>query len=242
MKETVEKTATGAILYDPSIVNQISDATFTPHSWQASEAVRGTLRSGGRGNTYVLDAGNQRYVLRHYRRGGLMARLNRDAYLWLGAERTRSFMEFRLLSRLMGLQLPVPVPVAARYRRAGMTYFADLITVYVPGIEPLSTRIRRAAGRDFWTGIGAGIARFHRAGVYHADLNAYNVQVDTQDDILILDFDRGSMKGGSGWQARNLARLERSLHKVQRLDPQVQFSSADWRQLLMGYSDACKSA
>jgi 3-deoxy-D-manno-octulosonic acid kinase len=151
-------------------------------------------------------------------------------------------MEFRLLSRLAALKLPVPAPVAARYRRSGPLYSADLITAYVPDIVPLSVRIRRATDAHFWKRIGAGIARFHVSGVYHADLNAYNVQVDANDDVFILDFDRGTLKSAGAWQARNLARLDRSLRKVGRLDRRVQFSNADWQLLRLGYADGSRSA
>src|SRR3546814_2867231 len=50
---------------------------------------------------------------------------------------------------------------------------SDVCSSDLPGITPLSTRIARAAADDdFWRGIGAGLRRFHDAGVYHADLNA----------------------------------------------------------------------
>ena len=67
-------------------------------------------------------------MLRHYRRGGAVARLSGDAYLWTGAGRTRSFAEWRLLRQLRRWDLPVPRPIAARYVRQGLAYRADLIT------------------------------------------------------------------------------------------------------------------
>src|SRR5690606_12671356 len=93
---TVEKTETGAILYDRTILDQISGASFAAASWQCARPVGGALRSGGRGNTLIVGDGTKEFVLRHYRRGGLQGRVNRDLYLWLGEERTRSFAEWRL--------------------------------------------------------------------------------------------------------------------------------------------------
>lgn len=238
MDNTVEKTETGAILYDRAELNQISDATFAPATWISATPVSGYLQSAGRGNTVILSDGQRHFVLRHYRRGGMAARVSQDAYLWLGEERTRSFMEFRLLSALARMGLPVPPPVAARYRRNGILYSADIITALVPGIQPLAARIVEKVDRAFWERIGAGIARFHKAGVNHADLNAYNVQVDRNDEILMLDFDRGRLMRGGSWQRSNLARLQRSLEKVKRLDSRSNFSSGAWEALLAGYSDA----
>lgn len=242
MKNTVEKTATGAILYDQAVLNQISDDTFTPEAWRSSKGVSGFLQSAGRGNTMIVSDDRQHFVLRHYRRGGLVANISGDAYLWFGEDRTRSFREFRLLYALTKMGLPVPQPVAARYRRRGIRYSADIITVLVPGIRPLAARIQEDVAAGFWQKVGAGIARFHNAGVNHADLNAYNVQIDRNDDILMLDFDRGRLMRAGAWQRRNLARLHRSLEKIKRLDERTHFSAQDWDQLLSAYSDATRLA
>lgn len=243
MSETVEKTGTGAILYDPTVLNHIEEASFSPAAWQRSSGVEGRLRSAGRGTTAVVDDGHRSFVIRHYHRGGFASRITSDAYVWLGENRTRSFVEFRLLSALHAANLPVPRPAAARYQRRGPWYTADLITEYAPGIRPLSIRIADDTGRDFWRRVGAGISRFHDAGVNHADLNAYNVQIDSKDEVFILDFDRGRlMTRGGGWRERNLARLQRSLEKVSNLDHRARFSASDWKALREGYRDAARSA
>ncbi|MEX0975953.1 MAG: 3-deoxy-D-manno-octulosonic acid kinase [Woeseia sp.] len=237
MDNTVEKTETGAILYDRAELNQISDATFAPATWLSATPVRGYLQSAGRGNTVILSDGQRHFVLRHYRRGGMAAHVSQDSYLWLGEDRTRSFAEFRLLATLGRLGLPVPPPIAARYRRSGIIYSADIITALVPGIQPLAARILEKVDPGFWERIGAGIARFHRAGINHADLNAYNVQVDRNDEIMMLDFDRGRLMQKGSWQRSNLARLQRSLEKIKRVDPRSNFSVNAWQALLAGYSD-----
>lgn len=242
--ETVENTETGAILYDRTLLNHISDGHFNAAGWQRAQPVTGSLRSSGRGNTTIVGDGNAEFVLRHYRRGGLPGRVNRDLYLWLGRARVRSFDEFRLLATLRARGLPVPRPAAARYRRvAGLFYTADLLTVRLEGFRALSDRLmERAAGQDFWQAIGAGIRRFHDAGVCHADLNAYNVQIDSDDRMALLDFDRGRLLAPGPWQQRNLARLYRSLRKVHSLEPRIAFTETDWRHLVRGYSGVAMSA
>lgn len=239
----VENTGTGAILYDRTAVNHISDATFRPDSWQGAEPVTGSLRSAGRGNTMILSDGRTEFVLRHYRRGGLPSLVNPDLYLWLGEERTRAFAEWRLLARLRKMGLPVPRPAAARYCRvAALFYRADLLTVREPGIRALSDRlIGGTADEEFWRRAGETIYRFHEAGVCHADLNAYNVQVDAADRLFLLDLDRGRILPPGAWQQRNLARLYRSLAKIRKLEPRVAFSETNWRQLMQGYSSAARS-
>ena len=163
-----------------------------PASWPQAAPVTGALRSAGRGNTMIVSHGDQEFVLRHYVRGGLPGRIVRDSYIWRGERQTRPFSEWYLLAKLVRMGLPVPHPAAARYVRSGLIYRADLLTVRIPGIRSLADRISEAPGSPvFWTGLGRGIRKFHDAGVFHADLNAYNVQVDRLDRLFLLDFDRG---------------------------------------------------
>jgi 3-deoxy-D-manno-octulosonic acid kinase len=243
LSDTVKKTRNGAIVYDTDIINQISDAAFAPESWAQSTPVTGALRSAGRGNTMIVSQGEQEFVLRHYVRGGLPGRIVRDSYAWLGERQTRAFAEWYLLAKLVRLGLPVPRPAAARYLRSGLTYRADLLTVLIPGVRSLADRISEAPGGPvFWAGLGRRIRKFHDAGVFHADLNAYNVQVDNADRVYLLDFDRGKILKPGVWQQKTLARLHRSLKKCKGLDQRLHFSPLNWNQLLEGYFSESRSA
>jgi 3-deoxy-D-manno-octulosonic acid kinase len=242
LTETVERTKNGAILYDKAIINQISDERFIPEGWLHAEVLTGSLRSGGRGNTMFVGNVPRQFVLRHYQRGGLLGKLVRDTYMFSGEDLTRSFMEWRLLDKLAANNMNVPRPAAARFCRRGTFYTADLITVRIPDVVSLSQYIA-AEDRDetFWQSVGAAIWKFHEAGVYHADMNAYNVQVDKDGDIWMLDFDKGALKSPGSWQQQTLSRLHRSLKKVLDLDPRLHFRAVNWEQLLQGYFDAAKS-
>ena len=243
MTETVEKTATGAILYDKSIIDQISDERFAPGNWLHAEPIGGKLRSGGRGNTMFVGNVPRQFVLRHFLRGGLIGKLVRDFYLWTGEDTTRSFAEWRLLAKLAANNLRVPRPAAARYVRYGLFYRADIITVRIPQVRPLWQYIAdEARGHEFWQSIGAAIHEFHKSGVYHADMNAYNLQVDKSGKLWMLDFDRGRLLPPGPWQQKTLGRLHRSLAKISVLDPKLQFQPQDWDALLDGYFSASRSA
>ena len=243
MSDTVEKTRNGAILYDTDIINQISDAAFSAASWPSSEPIKGVLRSAGRGDTVIVSTGEQDYVLRHYHRGGVPGRLVRDSYLWLGERKTRSFAEWFLLAKLNRMGLPVPRPAAARYCRVGPFYTADLLTVRIPNVCSLADRIASRPGTEgFWQSLGRQLHRFHAAGVYHADLNAYNIQFGTHDKLYLLDFDRGKLMGPGQWQQKTLRRLHRSLQKIKKAEPAIHYSHENWNQLLEGYFSASRSA
>ena len=141
MTETVERTKNGAILYDKAIINQISAERFTAGGWPHSEVLTGSLRSGGRGNTMFVGNIPRQFVLRHYRRGGLLGKVVRNSYVFAGEDLTRSFKEWRLLDKLATNNMNVPRPAAARFCRHGTFYTADLITVRIPDVISLSQYI-----------------------------------------------------------------------------------------------------
>ena len=243
MTEKLVKTPGGAILYDEAIIRHIDERLFQPDGWPHAEPVRRALRAAGRGNTAYVGNVPRQFVLRHFIRGGLIGKIVYDRYFWAGADRTRSFAEWRLLAKLTTNGLRVPRPAAARYLRHGPFYTADLITVRIPEVVPLSERIGdRPPDETFWERLGASIQGFHARGVYHADMNAYNLQIDASDRLWMLDFDRGRLRPPGTWQQRTLNRLHRSLLKIKTLDPGLHFRARDWEVLIDGYFKASRSA
>ena len=243
MTETVEQTANGAILYDRQIINKMSEDLFVASNWLHSEPMQGRLGSGGRGNTMFVGNIPRQFVLRHYIRGGMIRHLIKDLYVWTGAENTRPFREWRMLAKMSDNGLRVPRPAAARYVRRGPFYTADLITVRVPNVRALSTWVHeRAGGEKFWSELGEAIHGFHAHGVYHADMNAFNLQIDGSGKLWMLDFDKGKLLPAGTWQQETLSRLHRSLQKLKSLDPVLHYDEQCWQYLLEGYFAASRSA
>ena len=242
MTESVEKTASGAILFDQSIIREISDDKFAPGGWPHSEPLTGQLGLGGRGQTLFVGNIPRQFVLRHYVRGGLFGKFVRDSFLWTGADSTRSFVEWRMLAKMAEKNLRVPRPAAARYCRHGAFYTADLITVRIPKVRPLSERLtEKVWSAEFWYSIGHAIREFHDSGVYHSDMSAHNLQIDDDSKLWMLDFDRGRLLPPGRWQQQTLSRLHRSLRKVKALDPRLNYRRENWEQLLEGYFSASRS-
>jgi 3-deoxy-D-manno-octulosonic acid kinase len=223
----------GAILYDPRWSGNAPELLFDREHWRR----QGRLQElhGGRGGIAILGHGRGDLALRHYRRGGWAARLSADRYLYTGEPCVRSFRELRLHALLVERGLPVPVPVAALYRRRAAAYEADLITVMIPDAQSLASRL--VAGTvplPAWFAVGACLRRFHRAGFDHADLNAHNILVAAGDAVHLVDLDRGRLRSPGAWQRGNLRRLQRSLLKVTRALP-GRYGAPEWTQLLRGY-------
>jgi 3-deoxy-D-manno-octulosonic acid kinase len=227
----------GGILYDASRLRKPGHELFEPAHWRARGAFHEV--GGGRASVAILQAEDGRWLLRHYRRGGWIANLSHDSYLWLGEGRTRSFSEWRLLAELRQRGLPVPAPIAARYVRGSLTYRADLITEFLPSCRTLAEAITgRALPAQGWSAVGAVIAAFHREGVHHADLNANNILLSESGtpQVYLLDFDRGRIRERGAWEGDVLARLKRSLDKIKRLRQDVRFSDDEWASLMEGYA------
>lgn len=231
--------AEGAMLADWDLVGNASTAAvesiFDPQHWKARNELHAT--PGGRGSSWFVGEGG-RWVLRHYRRGGFMARISEDRYVWWSEPKVRAFAEWHLHRAMRHLGLPVPKPVAAAYRRCGLRYRCDIITECIQGARPISALLAAAVlPQEAWQRLGRVLARFHRAGIDHADLNAHNILYSEIDsDFHLIDFDRGRMRGagalGAAWQGRNLDRLHRSLIKVA---PPAHDTALEWDWLREGY-------
>ena len=231
-------TATGVMLADPNGLGNpqqsAAESLFDPNYWSARRELKPV--SGGRGSAWFVGPATQAWVLRHYRRGGFIARLSQDKYWWSGEDRVRAFAEWRLLDYLAQRGLRVPKPIAAFYRRAGLTYQCDLITQRIMDAQSLSAALARSLiPESTWRAIGAALARLHGHGVDHADLNAHNILLDGSQGISVIDFDRGRLRTPGRWTSRNLRRLHRSLAKISLSLPPDRFTPAEWEHLLAGY-------
>jgi len=228
----------GAMLYDASRVGNLGPAWFDPAHWQKRGEIEGQARGRGAAQ-YIRTDGGKRIVLRHYRRGGLIAHLSGDRYLWQGEDRTRPFAEWQLTYRLHRAGLPVPAPLAARYQHNGLTYTGDIITERLTTVGSLAECLATGALSILtWISIGRCIRRFHDLGVCHADLNAHNLLLDEDAKVYVIDFDQCTLRREGWWRDGNLVRLRRSLEKVTYNLPRERFGESDWHGLLDGYRQA----
>ncbi|NMH59811.1 3-deoxy-D-manno-octulosonic acid kinase [Alteromonas ponticola] len=224
-------------LYDEQIMPRPEKAFFSAKHWQRQNKVIGSAK--GRGTTMFIKPLNDIWVLRHFRRGGMIGKFLKDQYLFTGLARTRAFAEFNLLNTMKALALPVPTPIAAYVSRRGFFYRADLLTRLIPNSEDLhSILCQRTLTPEEWQHVGATIARFHAAQIYHHDLNVRNIMLNNQQQAWLIDFDRCGKRTGHKWKQSNLNRLLRSLIKERGNHTAFRWNEADWQSLLEGYNQA----
>lgn len=234
MKSSYIRLGRSHILYDGERFDHIDADHFSFNRWQQRGALVGSAM--GRGTAAFVRDDRGEMVLRHYRRGGMVARLLNDCYLWRRLEQTRPWREWRLLQTLREQGLPVPRPLGVRVERRWYCYRGDLLMERIAA-PALGQRLGKGAlTAEGWQAIGRTVRRFHDAGVYHSDLNANNILFSDSGEVSIIDFDRGELRGAGKWQPANLERLLRSLRKLNGQNLSFYFDEAtDWPALLAGY-------
>jgi len=221
------------ILYDADLFSKVNNQWFNVDFWLQQGKVEGAIE--GRGKARFIEFNGVQLVLRHYCRGGMVASVTADRYFWTGLKNTRAWREWHLLDLMYQQGLPVPQPVAARVYRHGLFYRADIIIKRIVDAMPLSQRLSVGElSSDIWQKVGLCIRKFHMFGINHADLNAHNILLDGNNNVFLIDFDKGQQCQPGVWQAKNIVRLKRSLDKLNK-NHSVYFSKQNWQDCLQGY-------
>jgi len=227
--------ANTTIWVDPERFDAASNDLFDPAWWQR-QGGSGAL-SAGRGQLHRVHSDRGQFLLRHYYRGGLMARISRDLFLTRPLAQTRAMSEFTLLAQLRARGLPVPQACAARLCRHGLFDRADILVALIPDAQDVAHLLHhtRALTSSQWQGLGRAVRQLHDEQVFHADLNCHNLMLDGDGRAWIVDFDKCGFRAGDAWKDGNLLRLLRSLRKEQRLDSALRWTEDDWQPFLQGY-------
>lgn len=127
----------------PEVIDWLSDLLAsgrTLHGWASSESGGDTF--SGRGTVHAAPApmrgpdDRDRWAVRHYRRGGAIARALGDRYLAVG--RVRPVAEAAASAAARARGVPTPAVVAAAWYPGGLFYRADIATELVPDASSLA--------------------------------------------------------------------------------------------------------
>jgi len=207
--------------------------TLEEHSdlrrWAMSRPTFRTFQ--GRGQVFSVEAplvgpdGRARWVVRHYHRGGAIARVLEDRYLAVGPTRPVSEANASLEIRRRGVH--TPAVVAGVVYPAGLFYRADLATEEIPDATDLAgilfDDVASLEDRTRALRLATGLIRLlEREGIYHPDLNAKNIVISGGGESAqahLVDLDRCRVRA-AGVPAPSLPmrrRLVRSLRKLERM-------------------------
>jgi 3-deoxy-D-manno-octulosonic acid kinase len=90
--------------------------------------------------------------------------------------------------------------------------------------------------KELWIKIGQCLSRFHQQGIVHKDLNIENIQIDANDKVFFLDFDKTRFsKSSPQILEANLRRLRKSILKLTLLRNQ-DFPDKGWIDLVTATS------
>lgn len=202
----------------------------TLHAWAGAHP--GRVGLAGRGRTWAVPTpapgptGAGRWVVRHYHRGGAVARWLHDRYVAVGE--ARPLAELRTSLEVSRRGIATPTVVAGAVYPAGVFYRADLVTEEIPGGVDLAGVLfgetPGPAGRgpaerlDALAAAGTLVRSLAEAGVRHPDLNAGNVVLQAGATGLrawVVDLDGCALGTASPAAAGSMRRrLERSLRKL----------------------------
>ncbi len=225
--------------FDAHVFPDIEHAHFTPLYWQQADKVLG--KESGRGTTWFVKHQNHELVLRHYLRGGLVSKLNRDRYFFKRWQSCRCISEFDILLQLRNEGFPVPRPIAAQVIRHNLRYRADIIIERIAGAQDLLHILKAPQNDAFYQQLAESISRFHLRGLFHADLNIQNILFD-QEQFWLIDFDRAKLlPPQTNWQNKTLKRLKRSFEK-EKTRHGIHFTQDNWQVFLQHYLLTMKNA
>ena len=202
------------IIQDTSLLDEVGNEWFDIEWLRNNNLITG--HSTGRGTAHFVQHNADEFVLRHYMRGGLMARFSKDRYIWTGLHHTRPWKEWKLTNSLYQQGLPVPRPIAAQVIRNGILYQGNILTQRIPNSLSFYEAIKSGkTSEQLNNAIGKTIRKFHGSNLYHSDLNTKNILISNRKEIFIIDFDKCRIRPGNHWKKRNLNRLDRSIKKLE---------------------------
>ncbi len=224
------------ILFDHALFPKPSEALFDVQAWNNASPLE-----EGRGTVHFVSDDRGSFLLKPFRRGGLVGKFVKGRYVFISLLHTRMAREWATLRALRQFDLPVPLPVATCVIRKGLFYEGSTLYQRIPQATSFREHLLQGtASSALFNAVGKTLAAFHNKGVFHPDLNTGNVLV-TESAIYLIDFDRFSVcrQRSQGRVDSNLKRLRRSIEKLSVLE--VSTLDERWQSLMSGHQSVAVS-
>lgn len=188
-----------------------------PESLRAGPLLAGWIE-GGRARHALIRADGELWVLKVYRRGGMVGRWNSARYFSC----SRFFEELRVADMAERAGVPTAEVLALVIEPAGLgSVRAWLLTRFLPGARPLHEYFGDPFESSIFHAAGRVVASMHHASIDHPDLHLGNIVGSVNAGaahVHIVDWDRARLRVQGAWNPyNNLARLWRSVEKGRHL-------------------------
>lgn len=156
--------------------------------YDAARRFPDALPVAGRTTAYAISLNSERWLVRHYVRGGVVAPILGDRYARVIS---RSFRELELTAAAAERGVPTPTVIAAAEYTAGLFFRFDIVFHYISDAHDLAAVLfdNPGAAQPAARAIRAALA----GGLVHADLNLKNILV-RGDQGWIIDLDRARLE------------------------------------------------
>ena len=209
------------IQYNSNVFSNFSNKLFNIDYISKEGLIKSVM--DGRGKALELEYGGKSYFLKHYIRGGFVAKISYDRYIFNSLASTRAVKEYNFLNTMNDKGLPVPKAAALQVITNRFTYKADLITCKIENEGTLYEFIKNnKMTKVLWNSLGTTIEKFYQENVYHSDLNAKNIIIDKDNNFFLLDFDNSYFFYDKKLFTKSMFRLERSLKKIKNYNHEIQ--------------------
>ncbi len=201
------------IQYDPNTFKNFSSLLFNIDYISKEGLIKSEIV--GRGKAYEIEFEGNRFILKHYIRGGFISKISYDKYFFDAIASSRAVKEYNFLNNLYSKGLPVPKPAALQVVINKFTYTADLITCKINNEGTLYDFVQ--AGKmnsNLWSNLENTLQKFYDENVYHSDLNTKNIIIDKASKFYFLDFDNSYFFYKNKLFKKSVIRLGRSLSKL----------------------------
>jgi len=210
----------------------------TLYDWAAAQPGHDVFQ--GRGATYGVSLADRRAVVRHARRGGLLAPLLGDRY----RGRPRWAHEIKIARDLISDGVATPDVLAGVMYQSGRAHRADVATERIDGRDLVDIFFGNApptgAPRSgCFQAVGVLIGNLYKVGFVHPDLQLRNVLIDARGKAWLIDVDTVQRMSGPNTRLLNLRRFYRSWDKLNgKLGPRL--TRQDREHFMEGFARASR--
>ena len=150
--------AQGLVAYQPALAGEFTSQWLDPRFWARNGALLGGI--DGIDGIWVVREGRRSLQLRQLRQPGLPAALVMNRLLWLGEARCVAWQQMQASLRAQAAGLCAAPVLAVRWRRLGLFYSAEALSVQSDTLPTLAQQLRvGSVTLDVWAAVGRCLRR-----------------------------------------------------------------------------------